>query len=324
MQKIVLDVIPNGIRPRVYVNQYDIGRQFEISFREGGNPYYFEDDPTFMINGRKADNHVFDYTEAEMWDNRHYVITKSGSGASLKVLIGTTEQMTAAAGEVDVQLTFYETIAGTDIGTLNFVMVVQESPGAYGDPSESDVPDVARSVCGIPANAHGNVPLRWADMSSIDNLAITEATRTMTSQRVAGTYVFVKADDQLYEITTTINASGTLTPGTNATARSVGDVLSQLNSDITTLQGKVINYVKVEKSSLTFSAGSAIDLGHIKDLTGISSLSYNTVIGISRTLSGGQSNYDWGELNFNSGDSHVYYKPDSTQNGAYVRFTVFY
>ena len=292
MQKIVLDVIPNGIRPRVYVNQYDIGRQFEISFREGGNPYYFEDDPTFMINGRKADNHVFDYTEAEMWDNRHYVITKSGSGASLKVLIGTTEQMTAAAGEVDVQLTFYETIAGTDIGTLNFVMVVQESPGAYGDPSESDVPDVARSVCGIPANAHGNVSLRWADMSSIDNLAITEATRTMTSQRVAGTYVFVKADDQLYEITTTINASGTLTPGTNATARSVGDVLSQLNSDLASM----LKSKYVEITDLTFTAGSNIDLGTVATATGISGLTYSGLKGLSLLMAGGTQNFDFGIL----------------------------
>ena len=122
MQKIILDVIPNGVCPRVYVNQYDIGREFQISFKEGLGSYYFQNNLTFTINGRKSDNHIFEYTEADKWDSTHYVITKSGSGASTKVTIGTTEQMTAAPGETDVQLIFTDSTNAV-IGTLSFIMV---------------------------------------------------------------------------------------------------------------------------------------------------------------------------------------------------------
>ena len=232
MQKIILDVIPNGVCPRVYVNQYDIGREFQISFKEGWGSYYFQNNLTFTINGRKSDNHIFEYTEADKWDSTHYVITKSGSGASTKVTIGTTEQMTAAPGETDVQLIFTDSTNAV-IGTLSFIMVVQECPGIVGDPSESVVPDVVRFVNNVRPNATGNVYLPLSEIDGIDdNVAYTEKTREMGTQHVAGEFVFVDSDNQLYEITSTINSGGTLTPGTNATARSVGDVLSQLNSDL--------------------------------------------------------------------------------------------
>ena len=231
MQAIKLNIIPDGIYPRVCVNQYDIGRQFQILFYEDISRYYMPNGITFKINGRKADNHVFEYTESDKYDDSHYVITKSGSGTSFSIVISTTEQMTAAAGDAEVQLTLKDS-ANRVIGTLNFILAVQERPASVGDPSESDLPDIVRSVNGIGPDADGDVGLKWSDMSSVSNLAITEETRTMTAQRVAGSYVFVKADDQLYEVTTTINASETLTPGTNATARSVGYVLAQLNSDL--------------------------------------------------------------------------------------------
>lgn len=64
------------------------------------------------------------------------------------------------------------------------------------------------------------------------NLAPVEMTRTMSTQRTAGSYVYVAADDVTYKITTTIAASGTLTPGTNATAVKVCDELSSISSDL--------------------------------------------------------------------------------------------
>lgn len=236
MQKIILDVIPNGVCPRVYVNQYDIGREFQISFKEGLGSYYFQNNLTFTINGRKSDNHIFEYTEADKWDSTHYVITKSGSGASTKVTIGTTEQMTAAPGETDVQLIFTDSTNAV-IGTLSFIMVVQECPGIVGDPSESVVPDVVRSVNNVRPSATGNVYLPLSEIDGIDdNVAYTERTREMGTQHVAGEFIFVDSDNQLYEITSTINSGGTLTPGTNATARSVGDALSALTSDLTSIK----------------------------------------------------------------------------------------
>lgn len=66
------------------------------------------------------------------------------------------------------------------------------------------------------------------------NLAPVEMTRTMTATRSAGSFLFVAADDQFYQVgSSAISSGATLTPGTNATAKSVADVLSALNSDLT-------------------------------------------------------------------------------------------
>lgn len=228
MQKIILDVVPNGIEPRVYVNQFDTGRTFQIAFKENFGSYYFPNDVVFRINGRKADNHIFEYSEADKWDATHYVITKSGSGDALVVTIATTEQMTAAAGEAEVQLTFKSSSASNDIlGTLNFILAVQEKPDANGDPSESDLPDRVESVNGIGPDANGNVLLPPAlGAIGAHNIAPVEPTRIMSTARAAETQVYVTADDQLYDIISSIGSGGTLTPGTNAIASSISSDLS--------------------------------------------------------------------------------------------------
>lgn len=231
MQKITLNLIPDGVPPVVYVNQFDTGREFQISFKEGLSPYNFPSGVVFRINGRKADNHVFEYTESDKWDASHNIITKSGSGTSLTVTIATSEQMTAAAGDAEVQLTFKSSSASNDIlGTLNFILAVQEKPDANGDPSESDLPDRVESVNGIGPDANGNVLLPPAlGAIGAHNIAPVEPTRTMSTARAAGTQVYVTADDQLYDIISPIGSGGTLTPGTNAIASSISSDLTNLS-----------------------------------------------------------------------------------------------
>lgn len=233
MQKITLNLIPDGVPPVVYVNQFDTGREFQISFKEGLSPYNFPSGVVFRINGRKADNHVFEYTESDKWDATHNIITKSGSGTSLTVTIATSEQMTAAAGDAEIQLTFKSSSASNDIlGTLNFILVVQEKPDANGDPSESDLPDRVESVNGIGPDANGNVLLPPAQGAiGAHNIAPVEPTRIMSTARAAGTQVYVTADDQLYDIISSIGSGGTLTPGTNAIASSISSDLTNNNLD---------------------------------------------------------------------------------------------
>ena len=227
MQKIVLNVIPDGVCPKVYVNQFDIGRQFQIKFKEDSITYDAPNGVTVKINGRKADNHVFEYTESDKYDASHYVITKSGSGTSFTVIISTTEQMTAAAGDAEVQLTLKDS-ANRVIGTLNFILAVQERPASVGDPSETDLPDIVRSVNGITPDADGDVQLGATGTTAIGaaNISTVENTRIMQSAHTAGSYVYVAADDQLYYIVSTIGAGGTLTPGTNAISTTVTSQLT--------------------------------------------------------------------------------------------------
>ena len=70
--------------------------------------------------------------------------------------------------------------------------------------------------------------------AAASNLAPVEMTRTMASSHAAKSFLYVAADDQFYQVgSSTLSVGATLTPGTNATAKSVADVLSQLNSDLT-------------------------------------------------------------------------------------------
>lgn len=81
----------------------------------------------------------------------------------------------------------------------------------------------------------GRIVLNEADaVVTGGNLApVVELTRTMSAQRTAGSYVFVVADKKTYYIDSTIAASGTLTPGTNATEVTTFGEIATLTSELT-------------------------------------------------------------------------------------------
>ena len=145
MQEIKLNLIPSGISETVYLNQFDIGQPFKIFLQDGIRQAALSGVPTVKINGRKGDDHIFIYTENDTYDDiegsGHYIITKELENGGLKdIIIRTSQQMTAAAGDTLAQLVL--TLAGVECGTLNFVMRIQEQPGANGDTSGSDLPDI--------------------------------------------------------------------------------------------------------------------------------------------------------------------------------------
>ena len=185
---IILPVTPQGMLPTVYVNQYDKGRALTIkpdgSWSQGSVP-------TVKINGRKADGHVFEYTESDKWNDTSYIINKTVSSSGvLTVTIYTTEQMTAAAGDALVQLTL-ESSGGAVRGTLNFIMHVQEQPYANGDPSGSDFPEIiamatvqmerAEAAAGVAATSAGNAADSETNALSYKNAAEAARDRSETA-----------------------------------------------------------------------------------------------------------------------------------------------
>ena len=142
MKKISLKNYPSGVCPTIYLNQFDAGRQFQIAVVDENGADFSLSAYTVKINGRKADDHVFEYTEADRWkEGGGYIITRPISPDNV-VTISTTEQMTAAAGDCLTQLVLIKTADGSIAGTLNFIMHVQEQPYANGDPSGSDFPEI--------------------------------------------------------------------------------------------------------------------------------------------------------------------------------------
>ena len=89
--------------------------------------------------------------------------------------------------------------------------------------------------------------------SAGNNLSSVERTRTMrNSSHSAGSYVYIVEDDQLYQVgATAIPINGDLTPGTNATAVKITDILSALNSDIAVQTLTFSNYVTYDTTKAT-------------------------------------------------------------------------
>lgn len=128
MQTVNLQYAPTSVNPVVHVSQYDVGRQFRFKLYDGSTAYTPPSGTTARIDGIKPDNHGFSYTDK---------VSVSGNIAT----ITTTEQMTVLSGTVKCEIRFIN--GGNNIGTLNFMLVVEESPiNAETDVSETEIPAI--------------------------------------------------------------------------------------------------------------------------------------------------------------------------------------
>lgn len=132
MQTFDIDVTPKGINPVVYCSQKDIGRQIKFYLFDGALFYTPPANSKIFVEGRKPDNRGFSYE-----------CTYSGN----EVTVILTQQMTIFAADIPCEL---RVINGVNtIGTLNFVLRVEESPVNEDVPvSETEIPaiiDIAES-----------------------------------------------------------------------------------------------------------------------------------------------------------------------------------
>lgn len=130
MQQITLDLIPNGSMPVVNASQYDDGRVFRVNIAENGTPYVLTDE-VIEIHVRKGDGCAVTALVA-------YTASKS------YVDIATTEQMTAVAGNNVAEINVKKN--GSNIGSLNFVLLVERDPLDAGVESESVIHDLQAQV----------------------------------------------------------------------------------------------------------------------------------------------------------------------------------
>lgn len=138
METINLNLIPTGARPVLHASQYDKGRQFRANLFEGSAVYTLTGAETISIAVRKPDDHVV--TEGITNTSDSYVI------------IETTEQMTACAGESFAEVKIEE--GGDLIGTLNLILAVEQSPEAGGDPSESFIHNLETQIAAAVADQY--------------------------------------------------------------------------------------------------------------------------------------------------------------------------
>ena len=112
MQSIDLNLIPGETPPVCHVSQLDEGRTIKANLFDGSSVYTLAGTETIKFYVRKPDAHT---------------VTKTLTAtANPYVYITTTEQMTAVPGKCLCELEI--TSGAVTIGTLNFIMEVEEDP----------------------------------------------------------------------------------------------------------------------------------------------------------------------------------------------------
>lgn len=131
MEQINLNLVPSGVNPVCHVSQYDTGRQIKLNLLNGTTAYSIQSGDSVTLEVRKPDNTIV--TAA----------VTATEGANF-VTIETTEQMCAVSGVNLCQLSIEN---GSDkIGTLNFLMAVEQDVLANGDPSQSEIHDLPEQI----------------------------------------------------------------------------------------------------------------------------------------------------------------------------------
>ena len=138
-EQINVDLIPGKVPPTCHCSQYDVGRVVRVNLTEGGSAKSVASGESYEIHVRKTDGNIV-------------TAACSATVANTYVEFTTTEQMTACAGMnlCEIQITLSTKV----IGTLNFIMAVEEDPIAGGSPSESEIYNIQALVDNaVAANA---------------------------------------------------------------------------------------------------------------------------------------------------------------------------
>lgn len=131
MQKVKLNLIPQGVPPVVYASQYDVGRQFQFEIYDGDVEYDIPSNATVTFQGVKPDSHVFVYSSVDS----NPVVTFTGS----VVTVTTTEQMTAIPRKALCEIIIRQ--SGILVGTLNAYIDVEKA--AVPDDAEASASDLS-------------------------------------------------------------------------------------------------------------------------------------------------------------------------------------
>lgn len=154
MQTVNLQIIPNGVLPRVNVSQFDVGRQIQFKLYDGASAYTIPTGTQVRIDGLKPDKHGFSYDAT--WSGNTVTVT-------------TTSQMTVFNGDIPCELRLIKD--NQNIGTLNFILAVEKSPiDGDTDISDTEIPAIIELATKQEQNAEawavgtkGDIPVEEMD-----------------------------------------------------------------------------------------------------------------------------------------------------------------
>ena len=134
MEQIKLNLIPSGVMPVCHASQYDDKRQIRLNLFNGSQAFTVDTaHMTFELQVRKPDDTI---------------VTAAVTGVDTKTYIDIelSTQMTAVFGDCLCQLQIKNSNDSSTIGTMNFILQVEQDVLANGDPSQSEIHDLAAQI----------------------------------------------------------------------------------------------------------------------------------------------------------------------------------
>ena len=133
MEQIKLNLIPSGVMPVCHASQYDDKRKIRLNLFNGSQAFPITATMSFELQVRKPDDTVV-------------TAAVTGTVSNTYIDIETSEQMTAVFGDCLCQLQIKDSNDSSTIGTLNFILQVEQDVLANGDPSQSEIHDLAAQI----------------------------------------------------------------------------------------------------------------------------------------------------------------------------------
>lgn len=167
-----LDLVPRkSPTPVIHVSQYDVGRPFLAHIQNDGVDFTIPSGAVVRVNGKKPDNNIFSYT---------------ASFTGSDIYFETEEQMTPLAGDVNMEIA----IASGDlsIGSMNFKMLVEQSPIEGGVDSETAIDWVQQ------AQAAANTAVQAAESINLATFLQNNGTTTEAGHALDARYGKTLAD----------------------------------------------------------------------------------------------------------------------------------
>lgn len=231
MQKVKLNLIPQGVPPVVYASLYDANREFQFEIFGGITDYVIPKNAIVTIFGTKPDNKSFAYNSKDQSN----VISFSDS----IVTVNSTQQMTAIPGVTNCEIRIAQD--ANVLGTLNFRLYVEKSTFPT-DPWESHS-DLQAYQTAINATEH----YATAAYNSAQDAANSASEADKAYQKTVSAY-----NDTVEEHN---NAVKEITQLTSDSKTALNKIVSDGKTDIQTLIDN-FNQGTAYTESVTLSASS--------------------------------------------------------------------
>lgn len=233
-----INVIPSGVRPVIYLSQYDNQTQaLRFLLYKDDTAFQIPSGAAALINGLKPDNTGFSYAAT----------ATSGNSATFSV----TQQMTAVAGDVECELRVRT--ANEIIGTLNFILRVEKAPLTDDSViSETEIPLIEQAV-DIAANLAEYIQVTYDNAAA----SATSATNAANSATAAATSAADAAMDaqNIYDMYDSINAAKTAANTAAQNANNAASLLTGITAQATTLPAGSSATVTYDGTNKRFSFG---------------------------------------------------------------------